>query len=356
MSWIEVDYRFTPGVDPHIQARVIAIGQTAGTWSERFAHRDASLRAHLGEVVGVADRVATVRFPFANVEGDVGTLLTMIFGKYSMAGPAKVVGLRVPDGFGVAPRHGLAGIRRLTGVSSGPIVMAIFKPALGLTAADHAALLREVALAGVDIVKDDEILGDLPGCPALDRVRACRPVIDEVALATGKRCLYAVNVTGRAHEVLDRARRLVDAGANALLFNGLTHGWSVLESLAASVDVPVFLHPALAGALAAAPDHGFAWSVLLGTLPGLAGADAVLHPSSVGSLPFSRADEEGVRDALRARGLAPVPSAGVHPGVVPALLDLYGADVVLNAGTGIMDHPSGPAAGVRAMLAAAGRG
>jgi 2,3-diketo-5-methylthiopentyl-1-phosphate enolase len=43
---IEVDYRFPPGVDAERQAKVIAVGQTAGTWDARFAHREERLRSH----------------------------------------------------------------------------------------------------------------------------------------------------------------------------------------------------------------------------------------------------------------------------------------------------------------------
>ena len=48
----------------------------------------------------------------------------------------------------------------------------------------------------------------------------------------------------------------------------------------------------------------------------------------------------------------PVPSAGIHPGVLGRVLHDYGDDVVLNAGGAIFDHPQGPAAGVRAFFAA----
>jgi 2,3-diketo-5-methylthiopentyl-1-phosphate enolase len=351
---IEVDYRFPAGVDARKQAQVIAVGQTAGSWDARFSHAEPSLRAHLAEVVKVDAQVATVRFPAANVEGDIASLLTMIFGKYSMAGPARVVDVRLPEGYGTGPRHGLAGIRRMLGVQDRPLIMAIFKPALGLSAQDHAAILREVAEAGLDVIKDDEILPNLPTAPTLERLAACRAVLDEVKAKTGRTVLYAVNVTGRADQVLTRARALVAAGANALLFNVLTHGYSVLESLARdpAVDVPIFAHPALAGALSGSADFGLDYAVVLGTLLAHAGADAVLYPAHYGSLPFEAVQEQRIREALRARGVAAVPSAGIHPGVVPRALADYGQDVVLNAGTGIMDHPSGPAAGVRAFFEA----
>jgi 2,3-diketo-5-methylthiopentyl-1-phosphate enolase len=232
--------------------------------------------------------------------------------------------------------------------------MAIFKPALGLSATDHAQILAQVAVAGLDVIKDDEILGNLESAPTLDRLNACRPILEETQQRTGRSLLYAVNVTGRADQLLDQAKQLVASGANALLLNVLAYGFSVLEALAKdpAIAVPIFAHPALAGAWCGAPTHGFSYSALLGTLMAHAGADAVLYPAHYGSLPFSATEETQIRDALRERNVWPVPSAGIHPGVVPRAIADYGQDVILNAGTGIMDHPDGPAAGVQAFFEA----
>lgn len=353
---IEVDYRFPPSVDAERQAKVIAVGQTVGTWDARFAHREGFLRSHLGEVVSVrtelGSSIATLRFPEANVENDIPSLLTMIFGKYSMAGAAKVMAVRLPETYGRHPKLGIIGIRERLGVFERPLIMAIFKPALGLSAEDHAAILEEVASAGLDIIKDDEILGDLNVAPTLRRLEVCRRVIDDVKQKTGRTVLYAVNVTGSADKLLERARLLVRSGANALLLNVLSYGFSVLEALASDpeIDIPIFVHPALAGAMCAAPDHGMAYSVVLGTLMAHAGADAVLYPAHYGSLPFDPDEETRIRDILRSRGVLPVPSAGIHPSIVPKALADYSQDVILNAGTGIMDHPDGPAAGVQAFF------
>ncbi len=357
---IEVDYRFPPGVDAQKQAKVIAVGQTVGTWDARFAHRQASLREHLGEVIRVETEnntgcnIATIRFPQTNVENDISSLLTMIFGKYSMAGAAKVVAVRLPQDYGLSPKLGIIGIRKKLAVFNRPLVMAIFKPALGLSPEDHAAILKEVAYAGLDIIKDDEILGDLDIAPTLERLRACRQVIDEVKQKTGRTILYAVNVTGSADKLLEKARLLVREGANALLLNVLPYGFSVLQALAADADVnvPIFTHPALAGAFCAAPEHGIAYSVILGTFMAHGGADAVLYPAHYGSLPFDAVEEVKIKDSLRSRNVFPVPSAGIHPGIVPKTIGDYGNNVILNAGTGIMDHPDGAAAGVRAFFEA----
>lgn len=356
---IEVDYRFPAGIDAEKQAKVIAIGQTVGSWSEEFAHREASFQSHLAEVVTVESlddgtNQATVRFPLANVEGDIASLLTMIFGKYSMAGAAKVVAVRLPSDYGQHPKFGITGIRKFLGVSDRPLIMAIFKPALGLSATDHAQILQQVAMAGLDIIKDDEILGNVRSAPTLERLRACRPILDTFQDRMGRPFLYAVNVTGRADQLLEHAHQLVQEGATALLLNVLTYGFSVLEALASDpeINIPIFAHPAFAGALCGAPDYGLDYSVVLGTLLAHAGADAVLYPAHYGSLPFSATEEAKIRDELRSRNVFPVPSAGIHPGIVPKALADYSQDVILNAGTGIMDHPDGPAAGVSAFVEA----
>lgn len=365
---IEVTYRFPARVDAAKQAQVIAVGQTAGSWGARFAHREARLRAHLGQVLevrlGDGDRaLARIGYPEQNVEGDIATLLTMIFGKYSLAGPARIVALTLPEGYGTPPKLGIEGLRRLTGVRDRPLFMGIFKPALGLSAADHAALLEQVAPAGLDIIKDDEILGDLPDAPAVERVRACRRVIERVKGETGRELLYAVNLTGRADRLNPNAHRLIEAGANALLFNVFSYGFAALEALAADprIQVPIFTHPALAGAMGGATDdsgdYGIAYPVLLGTLMRHAGADAVLHPAHYGSLPFPRDTEFRIRDLLRAPErrlppVMPVPSAGMHPGVVGRVCRDYGNDVIINAGTAVFDHPLGPAQGATAFFQA----
>jgi Ribulose 1,5-bisphosphate carboxylase, large subunit len=356
---IEVDYRFPPNIDALRQANIIAIGQTAGTWDERFSHREDNLRSHLAEVVNIKTdeqgyNIATVRFPEINVENDIASLLTMIFGKYSMAGVGKIVAVRLDNNYGRFAKFGISGIRQQLQVFDRPLIMAIFKPALGLSAQDHATILQEVATAGLDIIKDDEIMGDLNTAPTLERLRACRPILDQIKQETGRTVLYAINVTGNAQTLLEKARILVKEGANALLLNVLTYGFSVLEALATDpeVNVPIFAHPALAGALCASGDTGFSYSVILGTLMAHAGADAVLYPAHYGSLPFDPVEEKRICEQLRSRNVFPVPSAGIHPGIVPKALSDYGNDVILNAGTGIMEHPNGPGAGVNAFFQA----
>lgn len=363
---IEVSYRFPAGVDAEKMAKVIAVGQTVGSWGAEFAHREKEMARHSGKVLDVATgvdglQIARIGFPRINTENDIPTLLTMIFGKFSLAGPARIIDITLPSDYGIKPKFGIDGIRKLTNVYDRPFIMGIFKPALGLTADDHADLLRKVTASGLDIIKDDEINFNLETAPTLKRVEACRKVIDESRNTRGKEILYAVNVSGRADQLVANAKSCIDAGANALLINVLCYGFSCLEALAAhpDINVPIFTHPALSGAIGGATDgsseYGIDYSVLLGTLNAYAGADAVLYPAHYGSLPFSADSEFRLRDLLRQSddgrpAILPVPSAGIHPGIVGRALRDYGSDVALNAGSAIFDHPDGPEAGTQAFF------
>ncbi|MGG3923930.1 RuBisCO large subunit C-terminal-like domain-containing protein, partial [Geobacillus thermodenitrificans] len=48
----------------------------------------------------------------------------------------------------------------------------------------------------------------------------------------------------------------------------------------------------------------------------------------------------------------PVPSAGIHPGLVPLLVRDFGLDCIVNAGGGIHGHPDGAIGGGQAFRAA----
>lgn len=62
--------------------------------------------------------------------------------------------------------------------------------------------------------------------------------------------------------------------------------------------------------------------------------------------------EQLLSPELPVRASMPVPSAGIHPGLVPLILNDFGTDVIVNAGGGIHGHPMGTEAGGRAFLQA----
>lgn len=354
------------------KGEAIALGMTVGSWTDLPAAMQAELRQYRGEAVstqtleelpdGQKRGYIRIDYPVGNFTPTIPSLLTGVFGKLSMDGPIKLVDIDLPPSFVQAfpgPRFGIDGIREKLGVHDRPLLMSIFKACLGLPFAELLTQFREQALGGVDLVKDDEIFFVDDKAPFLERIRAFAQIAEEVAQQTGKPLLYAANLTGPVHELNERAKRAVAAGAQCLLLNVLAYGYDALHRLAEDpeISVPLMAHPALAGAYYPARDYGIAAPLLLGKLMRLAGADLVLFPSPYGSVALNK--QEALQIAVHLRDDStplkrafPVPSAGIHPGLVPQLYEDFGVEQVVNAGGGIHGHPGGAADGGRAFRAA----
>ncbi|WP_169081678.1 2,3-diketo-5-methylthiopentyl-1-phosphate enolase [Paenibacillus sp. PL91] len=349
------------------KALSIAVGLTVGSWTELPEAQKADMEKHLGKVLSVTvnepanalpgERYADIRiaYPDINFSRDLPALLVTVFGKLSMDGKIKLLDLDVSEDFASAfpgPKFGLNGVRDLLGVAERPLLMSIFKSVVGYDLANLQDQFYKQALGGVDLIKDDEILFENPLTPLEKRVEACMDAARRAESETGQKLLYAVNLTGPTSQLAANARKAINAGANALLFNVLAYGYDVLHELSSdkTINVPIAAHPAMAGAMYPSPHYGISASLLLGKLMRLAGADLVLFPSPYGSVVMPKEENLAVKDALLEplhglRTSFPVPSAGIHPGLVPLILKDFGTDVVVNAGGGIHGHPMGTAAG-----------
>ncbi|MDB4867481.1 MAG: 2,3-diketo-5-methylthiopentyl-phosphate enolase [Cohnella sp.] len=348
----------------------IAVGLTVGSWTELPETAKRQMEKHLGQVVSVdvhepdntasGERCAdiTIAYPDLNFSRDLPALLVTVFGKLSMDGRIKLLDLQPSEEFLSAfpgPKFGAAGVRDLLGVHDRPLVMSIFKSVIGYDLDGLREQFLQQALGGVDLIKDDEILFENPLSPLEKRVKVCMDAAREAHDTTGQKLIYFTNLTGSTFKLRDHAKRAIEAGANGLLFNVLSYGFDALAELAADPDirVPIAAHPAMAGALYPSPYHGIAAPLLLGKLMRIAGADLSLFPSPYGSVVMPKEENLAVRDALLSDKLPqapvfPVPSAGIHPGLVPLILRDFGPDVVVNAGGGVHGHPNGAAAGGQA--------
>ncbi|MEX1030623.1 MAG: 2,3-diketo-5-methylthiopentyl-1-phosphate enolase [Paenibacillaceae bacterium] len=367
-SYCIATYRlFDEKADFHKKAQGIAVGLTVGSWTELPEVKKASMEKYLGKVVSVhvveepnIVRYADIQiaYPDVNFSADIPALLVTVFGKLSMDGKIRLIDLTFSNAFlshFAGPKFGIQGIRQLLNVTARPLLMSIFKSVIGYDLPElHGQFLAQ-ALGGVDLIKDDEILFENPLTPIERRVEICMSAAEEAKRETGQSLLYAVNLTGKTSQLAKQAKIAIDAGANALLFNVLAYGFDALHELAADPDihVPIAAHPALAGAIYPSSYHGISASLLLGKLMRLAGADLVLFPSPYGSVVMPLEENLAIKDALltsesKLATSFPVPSAGIHPGLVPLILRDFGTDVVVNAGGGVHGHPMGAAAGGRA--------
>ena len=357
--------------DFYKKAEGIAVGLTVGTWTQLPREKQEKMARHLGKVFQVKElaptkdgeprALLTIGYPLANVTPDFPALLTTVFGKLSMDGKIKLVDLQLPDVFlnqFPGPRYGIEGIRKLLGVHDRPLLMSIFKQCIGLSLDELEEEYQKQIVGGVDLVKDDEIFFRDDHAPVLDRVQAFAQRNREREKQTGQKVLYAVNLTGPVTTLVEKARRLVSAGASCLLLNVTPYGLDILQRLASDpyIDVPIMAHPAFSGALYASSQYGVSAPLWLGKLLRWAGADIVLYPSPYGSVAMPREESLQVADYLRDKSIPrpafPTPSAGIHPGLVPVLYRDFGQDLIVNAGGGVHGHPYGSTAGARAFKAA----
>ncbi|PLS16444.1 2,3-diketo-5-methylthiopentyl-1-phosphate enolase [Bacillus sp. M6-12] len=348
------------------KAEGIALGLTVGTWTDLPKLEQDQLKVHKGRVVrtevqkgrqqdGSDNGVIEIAYPAANFSADLPAIITTVFGKLSLDGKIKLMDLEIRGSLRKSfpgPLYGIKGIRNSLQIEGRPLVMSIFKGVLGKDLSYMAAQLKEQALGGVDLVKDDEILFENDKTPFFKRIKEGKEVLRRVWEETGHRTLYAVNLTGKTFELRDKARKAAEAGADALLFNVFSYGLDVLQALREDdgINIPLMAHPAFSGAITSSAIYGVSNPLLLGKLTRIAGADLSLFPSPYGNVAIPREDALGIKAALTEQAdewkpSFPVPSAGIHPAMVPQLMHDFGIDSVINAGGGIHGHPDGAKGG-----------
>lgn len=353
--------------NPEKKAEGIALGLTVGSWTDLPELDQKQLKKHKGRVVSVegtgvdhnSETVATIKiaYPALNFSPDLPAILTTVFGKLSLDGKVKLVDLNFGDELKTSfpgPKFGIDGIRNKLDVHDRPLLMSIFKGVIGRDFDFLLKQLKEQSLGGVDLIKDDEILFENELTPFEKRIVLGKQVLNEVYETTGHRTLYAANLTGRTSQLRDKARKAAELGADALLFNVFAYGLDVLQELAEDEEIPlpIMAHPAVSGASTSSADYGFSHSLLLGKLVRYAGADFSLFPSPYGSVALEKQQAISIAQALTEedsfKKTFPVPSAGIHPGMVPLLVKDFGIESIINAGGGVHGHPGGAQGGGRA--------
>ena len=368
-------YYFRPkeGVDAAYAANAIREEQTTGTWTDLSTVNEETAYVHaldgsVEDLVELPDGgyLTKICFPHEIFEkGNIPQYLSVIAGNLFGLGKLEAVRLLdidLPENLaGCGPKFGIDGIRKIVGteVSCRPHIGTIIKPKVGLNPKDTAQVAYEAALGGLDLIKDDETLTNQTFCPLFDRLEAVMDALDRAKDETGKQVLYAVNVTTGGDRIVELAHKAVSAGANMLMVDVLTAGFSAIQALAEApgINVPIHVHRTMHGALTRNPHHGIAMRPIA-KLVRSSGGDQ-LHTGSVSGKMGSKAGEviadnrEITKPLSYLKPVFPVSSGGLHPGKVAAEIAKLGTDIVLQAGGGIHGHPEGTTAGTRAMLQAA---
>lgn len=349
MKWMQVTYRIAASADA-IVARAEALALEQSVECPLAAVREARVReAVVGRVEAIdSDGPGHYRVRIAlaleTVGDDAGQLLNMLFGNASLQPDVTLIDLAWPDGLPAlpGPRFGVAGVRQRLGVPAGPIACTALKPQ-GSSVAFLADLAYRQARAGFHLIKDDHGLADPASAPFAERVPAIQAAVARANRDTGRRCVYAPNLSGGPRAVERQLAVCRSAGVGAVMLCPLVLGVSqVVELVREALDVPVLAHPALGGAARIDP------AVLFGSVFRLIGADLVIFPNHGGRFSYDAATCMRIATALRAplgghRPALPVPAGGMTPGRVGEMCASYGEDVALLVGGALLaaDDPDG---------------
>ncbi|MCR3883704.1 RuBisCO large subunit C-terminal-like domain-containing protein [Methanotrichaceae archaeon M04Ac] len=354
-------YRVETDLPIEKAAEAIAAEQSTGTWTDVEREKLASDLS--ARVVRAEGNFAYVAFPEELFEaGNMPQYLSVVAGNLFGLGDLKKVRLLdviFPQSLVSAhkgPRFGIKEARKILGVFDRPLVGTIIKPKVGLSPRETAEVAGQAVRGGLDLIKDDETLTDQSFCPMDERVEAVMAELSKVEEETGKKAFYAVNVTSGAEEILGRAEEVIDRGANMVMVDVLTSGFSALEVLSRGVKVPVHVHRTMHGAFTRDRSHGISM-IPISRLVRMAGGTNLHTGSYLGKMAGDREENDRCRDALRDEwyGLSPVfpvASGGVHPGNVRPNLEGYGTDCIVQAGGGVHGHPWGTTGGAKAMVQA----
>lgn len=299
-----------------------------------------------------------IAFPFDNIGCNISTLAATVCGnlyELSELSGCKLMDLDLPQEFAQrypGPQFGVAGTRKLTNVYGRPIIGTIIKPSVGLSPEQTGNLARELGEAGIDFIKDDELMADPPHSPLAKRVECVMREINRLADKTGRKIMYAVNITDEVDAMRRHHDCVIEAGGTCVMVS-LNHvGFAGVSSLRSYSSVPIHGHRNGWGMLNRHPLLGIDY-VAYQKLWRAVGVDH-MHVNGLQNK-FWEPDNSVIAsiEALRqpmwgGYEAMPVVSSGQWGGQAPETLRRTGTlDLLYVAGGGIMAHPSGPAAGLR---------
>jgi len=348
------------GVNMKEAAGGVAAESSIGTWTELTTVKPyvAKLAAHAFSIEGNNVKIA---YPLQLFElGNMPNILSSVSG--NVFGLRTLKNLRLNDihlppkiirSF-KGPKYGVEGVRKLLKVYDRPLVGTIIKPKLGLKTLDHAKVAYEAWIGGCDIVKDDENLSSQRFNPFETRVTKTLENRDKAEEETGERKVYMVNLTAETKEMLRRADFVLNHGGEYIMVDILTCGFAALQTLREQdLDLAIHAHRAGHATFTKNPKQGISMRVIA-KISRIIGVDQ-LHVGTVVGKMFETREEvaencEALRNEIAGlKKVLPVASGGLHPGLVPALMEFFGKDFVIQAGGGIHGHRDGTIAGAKAM-------
>jgi ribulose-bisphosphate carboxylase large chain len=189
---------------------------------------------------------------------------------------------------------------------------------------------------------------------------------------TGEKKSAFLNITADVETMKRRADLLADLGWNYAMIDVVAAGTAsvmTMRDYCSDLGLAIHAHRAMHAAFDRNPYHGITMQ-FLAKIMRMIGITQIHTGTAVGKLVGTKKEATILADVLRERKTAevdhlllsqdwggiktafPVSSGGLHPGLVPDVLDIYGIDLILLVSGGIHGHPMGTRAGARATVQA----
>lgn len=270
------------------------------------------------------------------------------------------------------PNLGIQGLRKYFKVYDRPLTGAVPKPKVGFSSEEHAKIAYETWMGGFDLVKDDENLTSQTFNNFYKRVKLMTRLRDRAEKETGEVKDALLNITAETEEMKKRAKFLRDNGWKYAMIDVLTCGVASVQTMRkilGDYKMAIHAHRAMHAAFDRDEKHGITMH-FIAKLMRLIGADEIHSGTAVGKLVGTRHEVEDIADTLRKNKIEeelphllkqdwgniksafPVSSGGLHPGLVPDEMNIYGKDFMLLVSGGIHGHPRGTRAGAKAVMQA----
>jgi ribulose-bisphosphate carboxylase large chain len=300
-----------------------------------------------------------VSWPLENFGFNLPVLVSTVQGnlyELSQFSGLKLMDLELPPSFAQhfrGPKFGVAGCRKLTRVEDRPLIGTIIKPSIGLTPQQTAELVKTLVEAGIDFIKDDELMSNPPHSPFDERVDAVMHVINGHADRTGKKVMYAFNISDEIDAMQRHYEKIVRSGGTCAMISLNSVGLAGVKKMCEVGVLAIHGHRNGWGALNRHPWLGIEFPAYQ-KLWRLAGVDQI-HVNGIANK-FWESDDSVLRSVesclkpLCGKTVLPVVSSGQWGGQAPETFRRTRTiDLLYLAGGGILAHPEGPTAGVRSL-------
>jgi ribulose-bisphosphate carboxylase large chain len=356
----------------------IASESSTGTWTTLF-----KLPPRMKNLMAIAFEVkenfVKIAYPLDLWEsGNISQLLSgvagNIFGMKALKN-LRLIDVTLPKEYVEhfkGPCYGIEEVRKMMKIYKRPLTGAVPKPKIGFSAAEHAEIGFETWMGGFDFVKDDENLTSTKFNRFEERVKLLTKMREKAEQLTGEIKSAYINITAETDEMKRRAKLLADYGWNYAMIDVVVAGSAAVKTMrdyCSDLGLAIHAHRAMHAAFDRNPKHGITMQFLAKVMR-LIGVTQIHAGTAVGKLVGSVEEVQSIANVLRQghvkpykkilleqnwwhiKPAFPVASGGLHPGLIPDVMRIFGSDCVILVSGGIHGHPKGTRAGAKAVMQA----